>query len=126
MALHLIPQTILTEEHPDSPKLKTPAIRDFCNAHEFKLALNNHTYSNLLIYPYGYIASTLTPDSSLFSAYAKRMTQCSGFMYGTGDQTVGYLVNGDSDDWMYGEQISKPKILSMTPEAKNLPMDFGR
>lgn len=100
-------------------EIETQAVRDFCNDHQFKLALNNHTYSNLLIYPYGYIASTLTPDSSLFSAYAKRMTKCSGFMYGTGDQTVGYLVNGDSDDWMYSEQTTKPKILSMTPEAGN-------
>ncbi|MDP2386702.1 MAG: M14 family zinc carboxypeptidase [Bacteroidota bacterium] len=100
-------------------EIETQAVRDFCNDHQFKLALNNHTYSNLLIYPWGYIASFQTPDSLLFSAYAKRMTKCSGFMYGTGDQTVGYLVNGDSDDWMYGEQTSKPKILSMTPEAGN-------
>jgi carboxypeptidase T len=100
-------------------EVETQLVRDFCNDHEFKLALNNHTYSNLLIYPYGYIASTLTPDSTIFSSFAKRMTKCSGFMYGTGDQTVGYLVNGDSDDWMYSEQTTKPMILSMTPEAGN-------
>lgn len=100
-------------------EVETQLVRDFCNDHEFKLALNNHTYSNLLIYPYGYIASALTPDSTIFSSFAKRMTKCSGFMYGTGDQTVGYLVNGDSDDWMYSEQTTKPMILSMTPEAGN-------
>jgi hypothetical protein len=96
---------------------ETQIVRDFCDDHSFKLALNNHTYSNLLIYPYGYIAGTLTPDSTIFTAFAKRMTKCSGFMYGTGDQTVGYLVNGDSDDWMYSEQTTKPMILAMTPEA---------
>lgn len=100
-------------------EIETQLMRDFCNDHEFKIALNSHTYSNLLIYPYGYIASTLTPDSTIFSTFAQRMTKCSGFMYGTGDQTVGYLVNGDSDDWMYSEQTTKPMILSMTPEAGN-------
>ena len=45
------------------------------------------------------------------------MCETSRFLYGTGDQTVNYVVNGDSDDWMYGEQTSKPKILALTPEA---------
>jgi len=100
-------------------EIETQLVRDFCNSHQFKLALNNHTYSNLLIYPWGYIASFQTPDSLIFQNFAKRMTKCSGFTYGTGNETVGYLVNGDSDDWMYGEQQSKPLILAMTPEAGN-------
>lgn len=100
-------------------EIETQLVRDFCNAHEFKLALNNHTYGNLLIYPYGYIASLQTPDSAIFQNFTKNMAKCSGFSYGTGNETVGYLVNGDSDDWMYSEQSSKPMILSMTPEAGN-------
>jgi hypothetical protein len=100
-------------------EVETKLVRDFCNAHQFKLALNNHTYSNLLIYPWGYIESFQTPDSLIFQNFAKRMTKCSGFSYGTGNETVGYLVNGVSDDWMYGEQQSKPLILAMTPEAGN-------
>jgi hypothetical protein len=27
------------------------------------------------------------------------------------------VANGDSDDWMYGEQSLKPKIFAMTPEC---------
>lgn len=96
---------------------ETQAMRNFCNNRQFKAALNAHTYSNLLIYPWGYIPSYLTPDSVTFTNWSVYMTETSRFLYGTGDQTVGYLVNGDSDDWMYGEQGSKPKILSMTPEA---------
>ena len=98
---------------------ETQMIRDFCNQHQFQLAVNNHTYSNLLIYPWGYQAGTYTPDSAVFAQYAQKMVQCSGFTYGTADQTVGYVVNGSSDDWMYGEQNTKPKIFSMTPEAGN-------
>lgn len=96
---------------------ETQAIRNFCNAHQFKTALNAHTYSNLLIYPWGYLPSFYTPDSATFVNWSILMCETSRFLYGTGDQTVNYVVNGDSDDWMYGEQTSKPKILAMTPEA---------
>ncbi len=96
---------------------ETQAMRDFCIARQFMLALNYHTYSNLLIYPWGYIADFLTPDSALFIEYAADMTQFNHYAFGTGNQTVGYLVNGDSDDWMYGEQSVKNKILAMTPEV---------
>ena len=93
------------------------ATKWFAEHHNFRIAVNYHTYSNMLIYPWGYQAGLLTPDSAIFSEYAKVMTKYNGFLYGTGDQTVGYTTNGDSDDWMYGEQTSKNKIFSMTPES---------
>lgn len=96
---------------------ETQMMRSFCNAHSFGLALNAHTFSNLLIYPWGHVPSLETPDSTAFRHFAKDMASCSGFITGTGDETVGYVSNGDSDDWMYGEQGTKPKIFSMTPEA---------
>jgi carboxypeptidase T len=96
---------------------ETQAMRNFCNTRQFATALNAHTYSNLLIYPWGYLPSFYTPDSATYVNWTILMTETSRFLYGTGDQTVQYVTNGDSDDWMYGEQTSKPKILSMTPEA---------
>lgn len=96
---------------------ETQAIRNFCNTHTFVTALNAHTYSNLLIYPYGYLPSFYTPDSATFVNWAVLLTEDTRFLYGTGDQTVNYVTNGDSDDWMYSEQTTKNKILSMTPEA---------
>jgi hypothetical protein len=96
---------------------ETQAMRNFCNARTFVTALNAHTYSNLLIYPWGYLPSFYTPDSATFVNWGVHLTEDSRFLYGTGDQTVAYVTNGDSDDWMYGEQGTKPKILSMTPEA---------
>jgi hypothetical protein len=96
---------------------ETQAMKNFCNTRQFVTALNAHTYSNLLIYPWGYLPSIYTPDSATFVNWTVLLTQDSRFLYGTGDQTVNYVTNGDSDDWMYGEQTSKAKILSMTPEA---------
>lgn len=96
---------------------ETQAIRDFCNSREFVMALNAHTFSNLLIYPYSHIPDLLTPDSSTFSCLAHEMSLCSGFNTGTPNQTVGYATNGDSDGWMYDEQATKAKIFALTPEA---------
>ncbi len=98
---------------------ETRSIRDFCIQHEFKITLNYHTYGNLLVYPWGYLPQFNTPDSSIFINFAKYLTQYNGYLYGTGDETVGYITNGDSDDWMYGEQTQKNKIFSMTPEVGN-------
>lgn len=103
---------------------ETQAIRNFCITHQFVNALNAHTYSNLYIYPWGYIASFLTPDSTTFINWGKHLTREDRFLYGTGDQTVNYVTNGDSDDWMYGEQSTKNKIMATTPEAGSVNDGF--
>lgn len=95
---------------------ETKAVRNFCNAHSFIGTLNYHTYGNLLIYPWGY-SDMPSADSTAFFAIAEAMTLDNQYLSGTGTTTVGYTVNGDSDDWMYGEGESKPSILSMTPEV---------
>ncbi|MFM2226621.1 MAG: hypothetical protein RJA07_2823 [Bacteroidota bacterium] len=96
---------------------ETKAIKWFCEHHTFLINLNYHTYSNDIIYPWGYIASFKTPDSTQFDAYGAFLTQYNHYKYGTGDQTVGYVTNGDSDDWGYGEQTTKNKTYSFTPEV---------
>ena len=94
---------------------ETQAMRNFCIAKKFSVALNYHTYSNLLIYPWGYSDSD-TRDSIFFRSMASDLTASTRYSYGTGSQTVGYVTNGDSDDWMYGDTLAKPKVFSMTPE----------
>lgn len=91
------------------------AIRNFCIEKKFSVALNCHTYGNLLIYPWGYSDSD-TRDSVFFRSMASDLTAFTQYTYGTGSQTVGYVTNGDSDDWMYGDTLAKPKVFSMTPE----------
>jgi len=95
---------------------ETQAIKWFCEQHEFGLALNYHSYGNYIIYPWGF-NDQLTPDSNNFRMITEEMTRYNDYVAGTGMETVGYPVNGDSDDWMYGEQTTKNKILSMTPEV---------
>ena len=96
---------------------ETQALRDLCNAHAFRLALNYHAYGNLFIYPWGYDFDIYTPDSAWFVQAGLQATHDNRYRFGTANQTVNYVVNGGSDDWMYGEQVSKPKIMSCTPEC---------
>ncbi len=96
---------------------ETQMLRDFCVNYQFKIAINNHTYSNVFIYPWGYDNNHLTKDSATFSQYAQTLTQCNNFQFGTPNQTVGYTANGTSDDWMYGDKTLKPKVFAMTAET---------
>lgn len=95
---------------------ETQAVKLLCDEHEFLVTLNYHTHGNLLIYPWGY-SDQPTTDHDYFSTFSKVMTLQNNYLAGTGTETVGYTVNGDSDDWMYGETESKPSIFSMTPEV---------
>jgi murein tripeptide amidase MpaA len=97
---------------------ETQAMRDFVNSRRFLNALNYHTYSNLLIYPWAWIDPQLTLDSAYFTHYANEMTSYNGYAPGTASQTVGYFVRGASDDWMYGDvSTGRRKVLAMTPEV---------
>lgn len=96
---------------------ETQAIRDFCNAHEFRAALNYHCFGDMVINPWGPQPDLLTPDSLLFVAHGNELTRNNGLSRGTCMQVLNYLVNGSSDDWMYGEQTAKPKIQAVTPEV---------
>jgi hypothetical protein len=95
---------------------ETQLVKQFAEAKNFDLALNNHTYSDILIYPWGY-ANITTPDAATFQTFAELMTQENGYTYGTCYQTLSYTANGGSDDWFYGEQLTKKKVFAFTPEA---------
>ncbi len=92
-------------------------MRDFCFDNDFKIAMNYHSYSNLLLYPWGYTEDPC-PDDEIFFAWSQLMTQDNGYTYGAGSTTI-YPTNGGSDDWMYGEQEEKDLIFAYTPEVGN-------
>ena len=97
---------------------ETSSIKNFLTTRYFKNALNYHTYSNLLIYPYGALEQE-TPDSAIFREFARDMTSYNGYTYGTDQQTVGYSTRGNSDDYFYDGDIllNHGKIFAMTPEV---------
>lgn len=97
---------------------ETQMLKQFAETYNFKLALNNHTYSDLLIYPWGYKDElTPAPDATIFNQFAKLLTRENNYTYGTVYETLNYHANGGSDDWFYGEQTTKDKVYAFTPEA---------
>jgi hypothetical protein len=95
---------------------ETRAIRSFCMQHNFKLALNFHTYGGMLIYPFVAIERE-TPDSNFYRGFSKYINSFNGYYFGQDKETVGYPTRGNSDDWMYADDSLKGKIVAMTPEA---------
>ncbi len=95
---------------------ETQILRDFCYEHSFLLAHNHHTYSNLIIIPWGY-DEIHTPDDDYLRTTANLMASENGYTVGQGWEIL-YVVNGDSNDWMYGEQTpDKEKIFAYTQET---------
>lgn len=94
---------------------ETKAIKWLAENRTFKLAIDHHCYSNILLYPWGY-QNAHTPDHELFVRYSKKMTKKNHFSYGIPAELL-YTANGGTFDWYYGEQISKPKIIALSPEA---------
>ncbi|MCK6603779.1 MAG: immune inhibitor A [Ignavibacteriaceae bacterium] len=96
---------------------ESQVIRDFLVGKNIKSSLNYHTYSNILIYPYGWNPNVKTPDSLAFLEYAQDMTAWNGYEYGTADELL-YPVRGVFDDYYYDGNIpAHGKIFSMTPEV---------
>ena len=95
---------------------ETQAVKYLCEQHQFQLALNYHTFGNLMIHPWGYNDQP-TDEDVLFKAIGRLMGRFNNYRLGTGTETVGYVVNGDSDDYMYGDVEAKNKIYSYTPEV---------
>jgi carboxypeptidase T len=95
------------------------AIRYFVENNDFKLALNNHTYSNLLLYPFGYDYNQFTEDNEVFESISGLLVQQNGYENILSSEL--YPAAGDSDDFMYGMLTTenggtRDKIFAMTPE----------
>ena len=101
---------------------ESEVMRNFINSKSIKMAINWHSYGNLLIYPWNY-KNIQTADSAVYVRFSEVMTSENDYRYGTVAETYGYQSNGDADDWAYGEIIEKNKIISFTAEIG--PMSEG-
>ena len=97
---------------------ETQAVRDFCALREFSVALSYHSYSELIIHPWGY-AAVYTDDHEMFTVLGDSLSRGNGYYVGCTATNILYPVNGDSDDWMYGETASKNRIFSYTIELNS-------
>jgi hypothetical protein len=96
---------------------ETSCLKEFCEAHNFRIGLNYHSYAGLVLSPWGWTGD-LCPQEDIFHAHGGILTKENGYVYGPGYTTI-YPTNGGSDDWMYGEQTTKNMIYVYTPEVGN-------
>ncbi len=100
----------------DFSEPETQAIKWFCENHEFEFAHNAHSYGNLLLFPLGWETAPIAADHNYFTAFSNHQVKFNNFnnMKSSGL----YPAAGDSDDWMYIEDLAtKPKIYALTPEV---------
>lgn len=95
------------------------AIRYFVENHNFKISLNAHSYSNLLLFPFGYTTKEQCQDHNLFTTLAKHLTSVNN--YDPKQSSRLYPHAGNSDDYIYGmlkteNGGTRDKVLAFTPE----------
>ncbi len=82
------------------------AVRDLCLAVPFDLTMSYHTYSELVMWPWGYTGSP-TPDNVILSVLGTQMAALISSETGSGTYTPQqmmslYATTGTSEDWIYG------------------------
>jgi carboxypeptidase T len=86
------------------------AIRDFALQEKFQASISFHTYSELILYPFGYGYNAPNPDEDIFIKMSDKMAEFN--RYRPQNSAELYPAMGDSDDYLYGEL----KVLSFTFE----------
>lgn len=94
---------------------ETQAMRSFCRKRNFSFAFNTHSFSNLLLYPFGTTYEEIAKDNDYFISFTNEMVKYNH--YNNMKSSGLYLASGDSDDYMYADDLeNKPQIFAMTPE----------
>ncbi len=93
---------------------ETQAVKFFVENHNFKLALNAHTFSDLLLYPFGYDLNVPSPDDTYYKKISALMVSNNNLTNEIASAL--YAASGSSDDFMYGQTMSHDKIFAFTPE----------
>ena len=100
---------------PDSEP-ETRAIRDFVRKHKSEILISYHSYTQLVLYPWGYTnAPSSNPNHILIANnIARKIKEIHNKTYRAQQGIELYPTNGDLTDWSYGEL----GILSFTIELR--------
>jgi hypothetical protein len=101
---------------------ETRAQRDIIDSLKPRTGLSFHTYSDLMLFPWGY-TSTAAPDSAAFKEWTDVASIGDGYQTGQSTRVL-YAVNGEFNDWTYGDTLLKPRAFTWTPEVGNPNDDF--
>ncbi len=83
------------------------AMKNMLDTHHFVAGITYHSYSELVLFPYGYETAAFAPDHNSLEALAISMANtipASGGGYYTPDKSSGlYPASGTTDDYAYGQ-----------------------
>lgn len=104
---------------------ETAAFRDFINSRNFIGSLDYHTYSNIILFPWGtdyYQGTGLCVDDPEFRVIVDSMSAAiaavNGSAYRTGPPwELLYNTNGGSFEWEYGDTTGHAKMYSISTEV---------
>ena len=94
-------------------EIENQAIKWFVEQNDFAAAMNNHTFGQILFFPFGY-ADVPTPEENVYDAINPVLVSQNGF-----DPRRDSPFSGDSDDFMYGTVGTHDRIFAFTPEIGN-------
>ncbi|MBK7214010.1 MAG: carboxypeptidase regulatory-like domain-containing protein [Bacteroidales bacterium] len=87
---------------------ETMAMKNIIDQHHFVTGISYHSYSELVLFPYGYSTGAFAPDHASMQALAVSMANtipASGGGYYTPDKASGlYPASGITDDYAYGQK----------------------
>jgi hypothetical protein len=107
---------------------ETTVVRNFVNGRivngvqQIKTGIDFHTYSELVLWPFGYTAADTTPNMTLdqrntFATLGQNMAGTNGY---TPEQASDlYIADGTIDDWLWGDQGIFSYTFEMYPRTSN-------
>jgi carboxypeptidase T len=97
---------------------ETQAVRDFVNSHSnLKVLLSYHTYSELILYPWGNTSSPISKkrDHDTFKTMAQTMAKWN--RYKPQQSSDLYITTGDTTDWAYATHGIFAFTFELTPKG---------
>ena len=102
---------------------ETQAVRNLVARELFRGVITYHSFSQLILYPWGYTLEPI-PDSSDLSTMAKLAKRMQQLIHGVHGKTYTpqqssqlYLTAGDTTDWTYGEYGIPSFTIELRPDS---------
>jgi carboxypeptidase T len=99
---------------------ETQVVRTFLEQQAPKALISYHSYSQLVLYPWGYTnspAPTKALLDSLAVAMASKIRSVHGVNYTPGQSSTLYLASGDTTDWLYALLGTPSYTIEMRPDS---------
>ena len=101
---------------------ETQILRELMASHHFKSMISYHSFSQLVLYPWGY-TSAAAPDKALMQQMANTIASdilaVHGKRYTAEQSATLYLASGDATDWLYGTTTVPSFTIELRPTSSN-------